>query len=346
MKAEVRHNISQNGIEIRFPGGNPGEEIISWLHSHRYRWARHRKNWYKTYSDSEFKVAQAKFEDSSDPTAPTPAPVPAKPQAPHGLITPLDQRTVLEQGGQPLQEMFKWAKMTISEFMTDRPRSVEFNGKNLPRVVLTRENIYEYLPPKRKRPDKYSILYIHALIQRHCLARGLIIPLSVIHGTSSSKQLSTLWDLQYHVREFPQQRFAPDYEQFEQAGQIKADETHIEAEKWKAIREKYFHVGQKVWMMNRDKAKVEQWEVSKLSITMHDTAGYRQDLISLQKQEMAWMIVAGDYPMTMLYLEDPALNPNAKLFTVPQESDKDEQLLIMEQEQAIALLFLLSTDLI
>lgn len=55
MSCNVSRNLSQNGVEIKFPS-KPSDEIISKLKSNGFRWARS-GHWYTTYSESKHKFA-------------------------------------------------------------------------------------------------------------------------------------------------------------------------------------------------------------------------------------------------------------------------------------------------
>ena len=349
MKAEVRRNTQQNGIEIRFPGGNPGSDILSWLHAHRYRWARGRRNWYKTYSQSEFEAAQQKFEDSSDNTPATPAPAPVIKPQPVEMTAPADQAAILNAGGWPLNDLYGWAKMSLAQFMGAAPKIVRFpDNKYLPQVELnTKKNQYEFLPPKRKRPDTYIFNAVHEKVQEYCLKRGLVIPLSAIYCPGSvSLMYFTAENLSRHIKDYPQQKFAPDYDTFLARAEEKHQQTHADAIYWQGIRDKYFQVGQSVWRTD-NKGVTERWKVSSLRPSFYDRDGYAQDVIPLT-QNGGWISYMGDFRITSLYLEDPGENPLAKTFTPPQEPQGTTQAQDAEKARAKAKakarLFLLSAQ--
>ena len=48
----IRRNASKNGLEIVFDC-KPGAEVLTWLHTHGFRWAFHNKVWYAKYSEQK-----------------------------------------------------------------------------------------------------------------------------------------------------------------------------------------------------------------------------------------------------------------------------------------------------
>ena len=85
-----------------------------------------------------------------------------------------------------------------------------------------------------------------------------------------------------------------------------------EYDKWQVIREKYFKVGQLVWVKDSKTGKSEQWKVTKLNIMYYP--GQICSLIEIERGG-GYITFMGEHRLSNIYLEDPSVNPGAKVFT-------------------------------
>jgi len=303
MSATISHNKIQNGIEIRF-SQKPSEEVLTWLHSYGYRWSMRQRVWYRKYTESDYNRAAAKFEAGSEVTASTgPIVTPPPPRQ-------LPQSEILQSGGPALDKLHKYACMTLHQFYDAKIDRVDIPGRE-PYIWDAKKAMYAQMLPKRKRPDYYPYEVMLHKIQEYVLAKKLIIPLSTIFSLQHFyKTTKSAFD--YLLKNYPHLALAEDYNKISMQVNSFENAYKEEYDKWQVIREKYFKVGQPVWVKDSKTGKSEQWKVTKLNIMYYP--GQICSLIEIQRGS-GYIIFMGEHRLSNIYLEDPSVNPGAKVFT-------------------------------
>ena len=315
MSATINHNKIQNGVEIRF-SVRPPEEDLTWLHSNGYRWSMRQKVWYRKYSESDYNKAMTRFGAGSNTGAGGGQIVAPPPPKPH------TQSEILQSGGPALDKLYKFACMTLHQFFDAKIDHIYIPNRE-PYMWDAKKAMYAQMLPKRKRPDYYPYEAMLHKIQEYVLAEKLIIPLGAIFSLQHFyKYTKSAFD--YLLKNYPFLALAEDYEKISHQVNSFENAYKEEYDKWQAIREKYFKVGQPVWVKENKTGKSEQWKVTKLSIMYYP--GQICSLIEIERGG-GYIIFMGEHRLSNVYLEDPKENPSAKVFTelLPELEAKQAQ---------------------
>jgi len=319
MNATVSHNTQRNGVEIRFDL-RPPDTVLAWLHENKFRWSRRQKVWYKTFSQGDYNKAVEKFKGHatmpSSPAPPKPEPKVVKDKA----YWAKHEIAQLQKGSVNFSSIYYMALLPFAEWYK------RFKGKNI--QVGEREFVWDikkglwtYLPPKRKRPDKYHPFNLHDIICRIALKNGMIIPWQVILSNPAYHS-KTRSHFNYTLKAYPQLEFADDYDQTKKEMQQIEDQHHIIFNHWQTIRDKYVKKGQVVWMQDKDSKKWENWVVQQIGVSDHGP-GYIYHTVHLQKDH-GWITFQGEQSMKRIYTEDPTKNTQAKpLYDQLTDTERD-----------------------
>ncbi len=315
MKATIKHNTLQNGIEIKF-AGDPGPTVISWLKSNGYRWAR-KGHWYVIYSESRWKTINAKFGEGSESSpaesASVPTPVPVQSKSPDRSAA---EKLVEFQNRHEAQK--DYYELSYPDFRAKvrslRPAYFTVNGIRIEMEYRDGTIAGSHLPKGRKRPDFYSLSSIYDMLQNRWLQAGGILPFETLSSNEKNKsRFLYTRDLDYFVKVYPQQANALDYKEWASEAEKRTEIKQREIDKWNRYRLKYLKEKTTVYVLNLRaksgdkmflKGVVESSIQTEMSSNRYDTVQVAVPM------GIIWEL--GNRLLKDVYFENPDENPEAK----------------------------------
>lgn len=332
VKVTIRHNKTQNGIEIKFQE-RPPDSAVSWLKSNGYRWAR-AGHWYVTYSESRWKAIQEKYGEGA------PAPQAASVSTPAPVDALTDEQKAHRRfnayvGGRPGQADYyglDWNAFT-EKVNRLKPKGFQVKGIFIELVYDKDGKTFggTHLPPKRKRPDEYFLVNIQDMLNKEYMAAGGIISFADLSSNSNNRDRFRYdSDLNYFVKTYPRQIQAPDYAEFAKKAAENTRIKEAEIDKWNAYRKNHFKVGQILYTPKRGAVlfnpvpKEQNFVQAKIeSLTSNSFFYSRYDTIQVVIGH-GYVMEVGERLLKDLYLESPDSNPDAKnlLELYPPDGEK------------------------
>ncbi len=319
MKATITRNYGRSGIEIRFSESTsyPIETPIKIL---GFKYSNRQRMWYAIYSpELDQKLRQKLKELNVLVDGAVEASEEEKEQ--YRQQAEQEKQQAEQRKEQEKQqkanayadtENAQLAVMSISEFT----RFVREKGSRSYTVYgvrwdfMPKEIEFHNLPKGRKRPDKYSIFYIHGKIQNEALQNGVVVPLKQYFANPSHVPYSSesaLSSLNRLVKEHKQLLQAPDYNDFLEYHTQKAEEEKQIAAQWEAYREKYVYPFKNAWKIDRNKNAVEvRIKKGTGMTTSNNTASIEFG--------SGWIIFNEPILLKDLYTTNPKEDANAKSF--------------------------------
>ncbi len=312
IKAELSHNKLQNGIEIKF-SEKPEYNVIAQIKSLGYRWSRRNNVWYKKYSQYLWERTEKYLNETfghdaqSEPKSESP-----KPQQPKEPAIPSPDDFIRNE-----KDAHHIATTPIAEWIVSKmPSELHIDGRTY--IHNEKKGLYEHLPPKRKRTDKYSYADINTLAVRLALKNGLVFPMEnyKLNRAHFGSEFKSLFSFDNMVKKYPVLKNAPDYSQ--QREKIEQRETKNKAEDAKWVKWKTEHLEKNATLYNYNKETEKYAPVTiehpEKSYGSYDYYG-RFDIAEVVDKSISYIHFVNTVPLDNLYLENPDVNPQAKPIT-------------------------------
>jgi len=313
----VRHNTTQNGIEVKFDAV-PNFEDTSWLKRKGFRWSGRQKLWYVKYSEALFNEVKAKFDVALTDEQKKEAQAKAEQARANEAADKQNRiKNGFESWKQANSEVWLYGHQPFRIFHDERPNFVTVRGI---RYHLENDKKdgwhYQYLPNGRKRPDKYGQATIHAKMQDEIIANGGYISFENYFSNPNQRSRISKYLLDDINRLLKHEWMqSPENTAYKVKVERQVNEANVIAKQWGEYRKRVFSEfkeKKKPLYMKDDKGMWIPVQISG-SLETEISGSSRQDLINVSDHRgyiifMSWALISNVYP------ENPADNPNVKSF--------------------------------